>query len=68
MTEELKPCPFCGGGVEIAWRVISSVMWYFGICQNRDCQCEGPIDLGESGAIEKWNTRAPLDKTAEVVV
>ena len=67
MSEELKPCPFCGGEAEIAWRVISSVMWYFGICQNVDCQCEGPIDLGESGAIEKWNTRGALATGAVAV-
>lgn len=31
---------------------------YYVHCANRDCGIDGPWDLGESGAIEKWNTRA----------
>lgn len=56
--DELKPCPFCGctdlepiklGGV---WMVH---------CQNYDCSADGPLDLGKSGAIEKWNERGQPD-------
>ena len=56
MTEELKPCPFCGGEAEvseIAWNVI----------QCTACTCQLivlPIPDGatEEYAIEAWNTRA----------
>lgn len=60
---ELKPCPFCGCkriSVESIENRINQFFTtvYFLCCQNMDCHTEGPADLGESGAIEKWNTRA----------
>lgn len=54
-STKLLPCPFCGcENIEIH---SSGKPFYFAVCTNRDCEAEGPIDLGESGAAEKWNTR-----------
>jgi Lar family restriction alleviation protein len=51
------PCPFCGGknvqlgATEMERHPQSFYIW----C--RDCQFDGPYDLGISGAIAAWNTR-----------
>ena len=55
---ELKPCPFCGSTdvyVPPSWMTANT--WKYVKCKNINCQAEGPVDLGESGAIERWNTR-----------
>lgn len=52
---ELLPCPFCGSEEAIADR---SGEWFSGLCVN--CGAVGAADLGKSGAIEKWNTRAAV--------
>ena len=55
---ELKPCPFCGSEVEVRFASANlSTKYYFVECSNRDCKATGPIDLGKSGAAEKWNSR-----------
>ena len=56
---ELKPCPFCGWEVEdnCFWSYRYPLAGYFVECKNRDCNATGPVDLGKSGAAEKWNTR-----------
>jgi Lar family restriction alleviation protein len=71
MTDKLKPCPFCGGDIlTIASQPnhsdpLMDVYWFFVQCQNKTCMTEGPVDLGRSGAVEKWNERPsealPLD-------
>jgi hypothetical protein len=33
--------------------------WHYVFCPS--CQTEGPVDLGESGAIEAWNMRPEED-------
>lgn len=66
--ENAKPCPFCGGK-EPEWG--NDGFWRFVVCLNVDCMTEGPNDLGQSGALDKWNTRAgahkPIDLTPEDV-
>ena len=61
MTDELKACPFCGGG---GAGYIDDVqypdtpherVWYAVTCGK--CDANGAGDLGKSGAVEKWNTR-----------
>ena len=53
---ELKPCPFCGydslSMENNVWHPFIAV-----VCMNPDCLVSGPLDLGQSGAIERWNTR-----------
>ena len=68
MSEELKPCPFCGSAhVAIVAEDRGNLVarWWYGYCH--DCHACGPEDLGRSGATESWNTRAPLDKSGEIV-
>jgi len=52
----LKPCPFCGrDNIEIYPTGYGHPPRYVALCNS--CQAGGPEDLGESGAIEQWNTR-----------
>lgn len=53
MTEELKPCPFCGSTyVDLCVSKFSSVV----ACG--ECQSEGPNIHDEGEAVRKWNRRA----------
>ena len=59
-TPELKPCPFCGGKVEL--EDISSIDEnYFMIqCVNTECgasTCFGDYSTTEQGVAEYWNRR-----------
>ena len=47
-----KPCPFCGGK---ELELVEDFDFWHVYCINQDCQAEGPVDLGKSGAIDKWN-------------
>jgi Lar family restriction alleviation protein len=73
MTEELKPCPFCGGKVTLTERDPSEGYRYLIRCEN----CEGDFNNPEKvvadfcfcsddkeAIIKKWNTRV---KDAEPV-
>jgi Lar family restriction alleviation protein len=58
MSEELKPCPFCGSTDEEVWQVDEYV-------KCNDCEAEGPwsFEQGETEAVELWNRRAdPLER------
>lgn len=68
MTEELKPCPFCGG--EDAFVEQSTFASSYVICNN--CMARGPDSTqdsddedepGRDAAITAWNTR--LSHSAE---
>ena len=54
MSEQHKPCPFCGNSELM---VIRMKEWCYVSCTNTQCGADGPVDLGESGAWEKWDTR-----------
>lgn len=55
MSEELKPCPFCGGKPQSRWyEVPESSEGYWGI----DCCHAFSHDADERCAAEAWNTRA----------
>lgn len=67
MSEELKPCPFCGGEAELReyrrWLDFPKEMvdGYEVICVNRDCIIYHADDVWfktEAEAVEAWNTRA----------
>jgi hypothetical protein len=51
-----NPCPFCNGK-NLAWETLehNQVLMWSVVCRNTDCFAQGPIDLGKSGAIAKWN-------------
>jgi Lar family restriction alleviation protein len=52
MTEELKPCPSCGGESVRHDRVSRLT-----ICNK--CGAEGPTCLHNGTAVEQWNERLP---------
>lgn len=60
MSEELKPCPFCGNKCEHTPRVhkgfspLRLYSWVF--CTN--CSANGPIRLYAVDAIAAWNLRS----------
>jgi hypothetical protein len=63
--ETALPCPFCGSTeTAFARKGIYLVVQ----CWNIDCQADGPLDLGKSGALAKWNERLPFTlENAEVI-
>ena len=52
MSDKLKPCPFCGAEDPA---IECNGKWYYVACRKCDCISDG--DLGQSGAVERWNTR-----------
>ena len=71
----IEPCPFCNSTGKPEFELVrhpnveSSYRLYHVYCTNTDCGATGPVDFGESGAIEKWNEaylRSPLPATPEV--
>ena len=56
MSDELKPCPFCGGVVERYNAMPGYVGGHGFYCRN----CDSQFDIGDSDedAMQKWNTRA----------
>ena len=56
MTDELKPCPFCGSeDVQEAGPLGFSQSWVV-FCL--DCAIEGPKREAQADAIAAWNRRA----------
>jgi Lar family restriction alleviation protein len=57
MTNELKPCPFCGGRVEIIKNhLYGTVVGYTPYCQK--CGCELKQYGSKQNAEKAWNRRA----------
>lgn len=54
MTQELKPCPFCGG--EAVAETGSASSWV--ACRTPGCDCE-QFHYTMEAAFTAWNTRAP---------
>jgi len=57
MSDELKPCPFCG---EEDPTIERDGKWYYITC--RKCECTSDGDRGQSGAEKRWNTRPIEDE------
>lgn len=61
MTEELKPCPFCGGDAELQDDIgRESTIFYRAVCADVECQghyCNN-WSMTQQRAISAWNTRA----------
>jgi len=62
ITDELKPCPFCGGESFIRADESHSTAFFVG-CSDWDCFGNMMWDETEAEARRKWNTRA---ESAEV--
>ena len=61
MSEELKPCPFCGSPAELEQENYS--MHYFCWCANENCGCADTHDYKDARlAIKAWNTRPIEDE------
>ena len=58
MADRLKPCPFCGGEVEVFEGYTG---WYIECdCGNSTWACDTKEEL-----VECWNTRKPMDRIVE---
>ncbi len=62
-TDELKPCPFCGGEAFIRYDESHSTAFFVG-CSDWDCFGNMMWAETEAEARRKWNTRA---ESAEVI-
>jgi Lar family restriction alleviation protein len=63
MSEELKPCPFCGARIQSY--TINDHYEDFVYCDN--CGAQGPNDVNKAEATRMWNMRRPEDAlTAEL--
>lgn len=56
MEEKLKICPLCGAFCELVkTRKFSKGVW--ALCDNPDCNAQGPIKATCAEAIAAWNRR-----------
>jgi hypothetical protein len=62
MSNELIPCPFCGGEAEV---MIES-SYYFGGCKVEECQASGLWHVERDVAVAWWNRRASVWPTGDV--
>ena len=53
MSEELKPCPFCGGMPKVNDWTLKGITDKRCFCDNEKC----PVYLSKTIAIDNWNTR-----------
>ena len=64
MTEQLKPCPLCGGKrlrIDF-WEQPNHYYWYI------SCLCGAQLQMSTREAvIEKWNTRPEEDRLRAIV-
>lgn len=70
MSEELKPCPFCGGAVKLEQPVDRTPRneWWGIVCRNTTnvggtCAIEQRPSRTKEAAIARWNRRAPIART-----
>lgn len=67
MSEELKPCPFCGGEAEIVtWPKPHRPVCYVK-CKNCSAEnCDDDFEENVSLNVFAWNTRTPDPRVAEL--
>lgn len=77
MSEELKPCPFCGGPVELERAHVRRDRFegdrqFWGIvCRNTfnhggSCCMEQVPSASPEAAIKRWNSRPDIDRIADL--
>lgn len=54
MSEELKPCPFCGGEAILEWEGDSYVI------SCKECNAEITFEQTRKSAIKAWNRRTEV--------
>ena len=65
---KLLPCPFCGGEAEMGedysyWHGL--LLSYKPHCSK--CGCNIGMFSDKTEAIEKWNTRKPMERIVEII-
>ena len=61
MSEELKPCPFCGSDdIDVTYTYVDDGLDYYAECT--DCYCRGAWEPTAAKARAAWNTRPIEDK------
>ena len=64
MSDELMPCPFCGGEAKLHLDPIPFDTWdahtYVVGCTDSDCAGASGIGLDRQHVIDGWNRRAPV--------
>ena len=61
MSEELKPCPFCGSDdIDVTYTYIEGGVDYYAECT--DCYCRGAWEPTPEKARAAWNSRPIEDK------
>lgn len=70
MTNELKPCPRCGGEVELdCFQTFSWCNLYYRVrCTNEDCDEQMRRCECISDAIDEWNRRVKMELNREQIV
>lgn len=63
---ELKPCPFCGGDVQMETVKMRSGTWYGVVCRNTGnrggtCAMEQVPSRTSEAASDRWNMRKPME-------
>lgn len=56
MSEQLKPCPFCGSEAYVLDAMNES--WV--VCKRDKCHASGPTRNFSGSAIKAWNGRTPI--------
>ena len=65
MKDKLLPCPFCGGEAGMdADKIGKGKELYYVYCKN-DCITQYGYSYSKENAIEKWNTRKPIERIVE---
>lgn len=63
MTEELKPCPFCGSTAVVLVNVAAGE--YLASCNTLECGATGSMGHSHAQAVELWNTRFAVSDILE---
>lgn len=63
MSEELKPCPFCGGEAMV-WPSLTGLTYHVSCCK---CYANNNYRSTEAKAIDAWNHRATTTTHAIIV-
>jgi Lar family restriction alleviation protein len=61
VSDDLKPCPFCGGEASLREDFYHSAAFYVG-CQTSGCFGSDQWDETRAEAVTAWNTRADTDE------
>ena len=64
MSEELKPCPFCGSDAETGdgFLPMESIVYVW--CKNHECLMSNGVDIGFG--VDEWNRRHEDKRVAEL--